>query len=149
MKTLTITLATALLTSTASASCFVMGDSIAYGTAMSLPACQSNAKIGLNTQQALSRFAQIPAADTTVISLGVNDRNSSLPTIRNLEAIRSRVKSKRVVWILPTSYELEKRQDVAKVAAAHGDRTVNVDRLIGADHIHPTSYQAVAQQLKL
>jgi len=145
----TIATLSLLLTATAHASCFIMGDSIAYGISTQAPACQSNAKVGLNTKDALTRFSVVPAVDTTIISLGVNDRNSSLPTVHNLEAIRSRVKASKVVWILPTSYELVKRKQVAQVAAAHGDKTLNVDALIGADHIHPTNYFEIARELRL
>ncbi|WGS54437.1 hypothetical protein LFL96_25835 [Paraburkholderia sp. D15] len=149
MNKLTLITLTILLATQAHASCFIMGDSIAYGISTQAPACQANAKVGLNTRDALTRFSVIPATDTTVISLGVNDRGSSLPTARNLEAIRNRVKSANVVWILPTSYEIAKHQTVAKVAAAHGDKTLNVDSLIGADHIHPTNYTTIARELKL
>ncbi|HVI41222.1 MAG TPA: SGNH/GDSL hydrolase family protein [Anaerovoracaceae bacterium] len=145
-KMATLLLALGLATQ-AHASCFVLGDSIAQGTAANLPACQSNTKVGLNTLDALTRFSTLPATPTTVISLGINDGGTPIPTRRNLEVIRARVKSSHVVWILPS--HADKKAVVEAVATAHHDKTMDVDRLISSDGIHPTwnGYKVIASQI--
>lgn len=132
------------------ASCYVMGDSIAVGTAQQLPQCWSDTKVGLNTQQARQRFINNPITSLTVISLGVNDRGTRLPTVDNLAFIRSRVRSPIVIWILPT--DLTKREDILRVAGAYNDRTIDLNdpdlrRYVSqVDHIHPsgTGYAELA-----
>lgn len=138
----------------AAQSCYVMGDSIAFGTATQLPQCQSDAKVGLNTKDALNRFIDVPYTQATVISLGVNDRGTSLPTDTNLEIIRARVHSPTVVWILPT--DAGKKAVIERVAHAHNDLTIDLNspdiikHVSTVDHIHPdmTGYHLVATKAK-
>lgn len=125
--------------------CFVMGDSIAQGIALNLPQCQSNTKVGLNTTQAIKRFENIPHADLTIISLGINDSFNG--TSINLGAIRGRISSSKVIWILPSHQD--KKDAVELVAKVRGDKTINVDRHISKDGIHPTwhGYKSIATSL--
>lgn len=135
-------------------SCYVLGDSIAVGTAQKLPWCWSDAKVGLNSKQALTRFTRIPPVDLTVISLGINDRGSRLPTVQNLAMIRSRIASPRVIWILPA--DAGKSAEIQMVAAHFQDRTIDLNSpgffryLSRADHIHPngTGYALVAYRTR-
>lgn len=135
------------------APCFVMGDSVAQGIAAQLPQCSSNTKVGLNTVQALTRFNQIPAAQTVIVSLGINDRDYP-GTRTNLEAIRARIYANKVIWILPSgklSFGTQKKKDALYVAVKHGDEMRNIDLTISADGIHPTErgYRAIANQLDI
>lgn len=123
-------------------SCYVMGDSLAVGTAQKLPWCWSNAKVGLNTKRALTRFTKIPPADVTVISLGINDRGTRLPTVRNLTQIRQRVHSPRVIWVLPA--DVGKGAEIRQVAIRFNDRVIDLGSsrfrryLSHVDHLHPS-----------
>lgn len=135
-------------------SCYVLGDSIAVGTAQKLPWCLSDAKVGLNTRQAVTRFAQVPRADVTIISLGINDRGTHLPTVKNLAQIRSKITSQRVIWILPA--DANKSADILQVARYYRDQTIDLNSpsfaryLSGADHLHPSGkgYALVANQTR-
>jgi len=135
-------------------SCYVLGDSIAVGTAQQLPWCWSNTHIGLNTQQALRRFTQVPRADVTVISLGINDRGTRLPTEQNLAILRARLHSPRVIWILPP--DAAKSAQILVVAGTYHDRVIDLNAprferyLSHVDHIHPngTGYALVAHQAR-
>ncbi|WP_139352308.1 SGNH/GDSL hydrolase family protein [Burkholderia cenocepacia] len=133
------------------APCFVMGDSVAQGIAAQLPQCSSNTKVGLNTVQALTRFKQIPPAQTVIVSLGINDRDYP-GTRANLEAIRARIHAQNVIWILPPailSFGIQKKKDALYVAMRNRDYMKNIDQTISADGIHPTNtgYKAIARQL--
>jgi lysophospholipase L1-like esterase len=135
-------------------SCYVMGDSIAVGTAQKLPWCGSNAKVGLNTKQALTRYPQLPAVDVMVISLGINDRGSRLPTVQNLVQLRKRMVSPRVIWILPN--DATKVAQIEQVANAFHDMWIDMnspgfDRYLShVDHLHPngTGYAMVAHRAR-
>jgi hypothetical protein len=122
-------------------SCLVIGDSIALGTAQKLTQCWSSAKVGLNTEQALMRFETVPYMDVTVVSLGVNDKGTDLPTERNLYIIRSRIHSPVVVWILPT--DVIKRESIEKIAYYFHDPMIDLNapefsnHISQKDHIHP------------
>lgn len=135
-------------------SCYVIGDSLAVGTAQKLSGCGSNTKVGLNTKQALIRYPQLPATDVTIISLGINDRGSRLPTVRNLEELRQRIPSARVIWILPA--DATKSAEIHEVALAFHDQWINLNSpsfgryLSRVDHLHPsgTGYALVAEQAR-
>lgn len=128
-------------------SCFVLGDSIAQGIASHLPQCRSDTKVGLNTKDALSRFSQVPAVTTAVISLGIND--GAISTRSNLAAIRNRLSAPNVIWILPS--HTDKKLIVQALARAHGDTAINVDKFISADGIHPTGkgYKLIASNINI
>ncbi len=123
-------------------SCSVIGDSIAYGTAKHLSKCWVNAKIGLNTRQAIKRFLYVPYADVTVISLGINDKGKNIQTEKNLISLRKTLHSSLVVWILPP--DLEKNYIVKKMAWQFKDAYIDLNApffkkyISQVDHIHPT-----------
>jgi hypothetical protein len=133
-------------------SCYVMGDSIALGTARQLPQCWSDAKVGLNSQQALTRFVNNPFTDLTVISMGVNDKGTDIPTRDNLIVLRERVRSPIVIWILPT--DPGKKYTIEQVAYGFHDRTIDLNEpdlyqwISPLDHLHPTltGYALVAMR---
>lgn len=152
MKKLIIASSLALATSFAHAgqqSCYIMGDSIANGIA-TFATCPSSTQIGINTKAAKAKFVSIPAADLVVISLGVNDRGTYRQevTTANLAQIRSRVHAKHVVWILPHPAMYQKL--VQDTASHYGDATLNVDKYVSSDGIHPTypaGYQSIAKTI--
>lgn len=132
------------------ASCYIMGDSLAVGIAQQLPQCWSNTKVGLNTKQAVQRFIQNPRTYLAIISLGVNDNGTRLPTLQNLTFIRRNVQSNKVIWILPN--KASRRNDILLVASLFQDQVIdmtkpNLQKYVSSkDHIHPsgTGYAVMA-----
>ena len=82
--------------------CLIIGDSIAVGTKMFAPKeCVSYSKGGWNTWQWNRKWGLTPLqAKIVVISLGTND-HSGVNTFKELSKIRYRIKSMKVVWIMP------------------------------------------------
>jgi lysophospholipase L1-like esterase len=119
------------------ASCVIIGDSIAVGTASQAPACRVNAEVGISSRSyARERVDQVNA-DTVVISLGANDHPSNLGAPEAMEIVRSRISARRVVWLLPSCGA---RAAAIEVARRHGDATIDAAPFAGADGIHPTAY---------
>lgn len=140
----------------ASASCYIMGDSIAQGVAQHIKNCSSATKVGLNTDSALrfwGRQADLKKElkkDFIVVSLGVNDGNSenSIKTLENLVGIRSQMQASRIVWILPPKHE--KSQVVQRIANHYNDYVLDIRSVLGKDGIHPTGrgYLDIANKIK-
>lgn len=128
-----------LLSSTPTlASCLVAGDSIAVGLGSAL-GCTTQAKVGIPSGAVIGRVR--PGYTLTVISAGSNDpANPRLAT--NLRAARARA-SGRVVWVVPANGAA---RAVRAVAAEHGD--IAIGFAAGRDHIHPTSYGALARAVR-
>ncbi len=131
--------------------CLLIGDSIAVGVAQQRPECAVIAKVGISTRDWNRRYLQVlPQAQTTVISLGVND-GPQAPTAAELRELRMRITG-RVVWILPST----EKQPAARWAALwyaryYGDQVVELpaDRM-APDGIHPTGtgYRILAGQTR-
>jgi hypothetical protein len=122
--------------------CAIIGDSIALGTATEFRGCYVSAKVGIPSAAVIGRA---PAADTqwTAISAGSNDPQNPRLAV-NLRAVRARVHSGRVVWILPQNARAA--AIVRAVAAEHGDGVVSFTS--GRDHVHPRSYAALAASVR-
>jgi lysophospholipase L1-like esterase len=120
-----------------------MGDSIALGVGAQLPACQTVAKVGIGSPSFAAAHTVQVSGDLVVISLGSNDGRSD--TSASLEVVRSRITAYRVVWILPA---VGARDAVRRVAALHGDRTLDVLPLVGRDGVHPggSGYRDLARR---
>ena len=117
-------------------SCAIVGDSIALGISMQIPACRHNAKVGIASDAVIARVDA--SVEVTVVSAGSNDPSN--PRLRdNLKRIRKR--AKRVIWVLPVNAKA--RAAVTAVAAAHGDPVVSFAP--AGDHVHPQSYAALAR----
>jgi hypothetical protein len=120
-----------------SASCALVGDSIAVEAARYMPACKLNAKIGIPSGAVIARVD--PSAEINVVSAGSNDPDE--PDLRaNLERIRAR--AKRMIWILPAIPSA--RAAVREVAARHGDAVV---AFVPRDGVHPASAATLAQAI--
>lgn len=117
-------------------SCAIVGDSIALGISMQMPACRHSAKVGIPSDAVIARVDA--SVEITIVSAGSNDPLN--PKLRdNLKRIRNR--AKRVIWVLPINAQA--RAAVTAVAAAHGDRVVSFAP--AGDHVHPQSYAALAK----
>lgn len=131
--------ALALMTAQTTASCLIVGDSIAVGTGEQLPGCVTDAKVGIPSAAIVLRVR--PGFDWTIISSGSNDPDN--PALQaHLEAARARATG-GVMWILPR--KLRAADLVRQVAARHGDPVVAFGP--ARDRIHPASYVLLARSV--
>jgi lysophospholipase L1-like esterase len=86
-------------------------------------------------------------ADTVVISLGSND-GSGIDTMQALIEIRNRVKSKKVMWILPANSK-PIQNIVRDVATQYNDLVIEIKSL-SPDRVHPTmsGYKELAKEIR-
>jgi lysophospholipase L1-like esterase len=116
--------------------CLIVGDSIAVGTAHFRPECAVMAKSGINSQDWNERhFHDQLQSDTVIISLGSNDLKT-LNTFKEIILLRSRIKARRVFWILPAN-KPQKVELIRMVAAEYKDTIVPIPK-VSKDHVHPT-----------
>lgn len=121
-----------------SASCAIVGDSIAVGAGQYLRSCKLNAKIGIPSRAVIDRVD--PSADINVVSAGSNDPDN--PALReNLERIRQR--ANHTIWILPVVPRA--REIVRAVATQHGDPIVSFAP--SGDQVHPKSENELARAI--
>jgi hypothetical protein len=111
----------------------VVGDSIAFGTGHAM-GVRTYARVGAGSCE-IARY-KFPAADTIVVSAGINDAPGQC--VRKLYA---RFGHARVVVILPKGIN-SARAHVAAVAAAYGYTTISY-RTVGRS-FHPRSYPELA-----
>lgn len=125
--------------------CMIIGDSIAVGTAAYREECVADyAKGGLNSWQWNKKYKDANLSSSIlIISLGTND-HKYINTRKELEAMRKRVVSNRVYWVLPmgnspkSGVSLEEiQQIVAEIAEKHNDTVIATKRL-QKDGIHPS-----------
>jgi hypothetical protein len=128
----------------ASATCAVIGDSIAQGLRPSFRECGFAVQIGIGTAAITSR---VPGnADVIVVSAGSNDYLTP-GLLARLQALRSRAGSARVIWIRPIPQVAAAAVDT--VAQANGDAVVPfvmspADRL----RVHPQSSGTLAAEIR-
>lgn len=128
--------------------CLILGDSIAVGIQHYRRECDKVARVGINSQTFVRRYATYNlSAETVVISLGTND-SPDMNTYDALTKLRARVRAKRVYWILPVKFS-EARDHVEMVAAEHGDTVVRIP-YVSKDGIHPSmaGYQRLGEIVK-
>lgn len=123
--------------------CLILGDSIAVGVGSVTPRCETIAKVGINSKNFVVSHKYIPAAKTTVISLGSNDGNSDFS--KYLNALRNKVSGK-VIWILSNN-NAKARKVASDIARQHGDSVVYLSQFKSADGVHPKSYSSVADKV--
>jgi len=130
--------------------CIVIGDSLAVGVGQFRPDCRTIAQIGINSSRYIA--TKLPhggiSADTTVISLGVND-GVNIHTLDNLRTIRATVKSRMVYWLLPGPRETI-RQMIKTVADEHHDQIIDTGLLSSPGQLHPNGrgYQTIALETR-
>jgi hypothetical protein len=123
--------------------CLILGDSIAVGVGSVSPKCETIAKVGINSKNFVVSRKYIPAAKTTVISLGSNDGNADFS--KYIKALRKKVSGK-VVWILSNN-NAKSRNIVLNIARQNGDSVVYLSQFKSADGVHPKSYSSVAKKV--
>lgn len=130
--------------------CTVVGDSIALGFKNKLPECIYHAKNGINSWQWNNSYSdKLISSETVIISLGTND-HKNVKTKQELELIRNRVKSKHVVWILPSEKVEETTRNIIVLIAKANRDTVLPIQYLQADKIHPSTrgYADLVEKLK-
>jgi hypothetical protein len=130
--------------SPASATCVVIGDSIAEGLRPFFRECRFAVQTGVGSAAIASRMQG--NADVIVVSAGSNDYLTP-GLLTRLQALRSRTGSARVVWIRPIPQAAATAVDT--VAQAHGDAVVPfavspTDPL----HVHPLSSSTLAAEIR-
>ena len=128
--------------------CAAIGDSIAVGVGQARPDCIVTAQVGISSDRYITSLLPLAetGADTTIISLGVND-GTSIDTLDNLRQVRRQVRSRTVFWLLPGIKE-QVREYIATVAQENGDRLIDTRPEAGRDHLHPNGagYLQIASQ---
>lgn len=125
--------------------CLILGDSIAVGVHQHKPACVAYARGGWNTRQWNQDYLKNDlTAETVIISLGSND-HKYVHTEAELLKMRSKVKGKRVFWVLPAGNLKASEVNinyiqltVKEIAAKYGDIVLPITRL-QRDGIHPSA----------
>ncbi len=130
--------------------CIVIGDSIAVGTAGALASeglrCEVHARVGASSGEMLRTFNNSAPRERAVIALGSNDvGNPNL--LRNLVALRQRVRAARVAWVTP--YAPAAARISAAIARSFGDEIVHLTAIDSRDGIHPINYRLIARSLSL
>lgn len=131
------------------ASCLILGDSHADGTAAAVRAALGNrctvvARAGIGSAAILDRT---PAGSygSAVISAGANDAGN--PHLAdNLNAIRGKLQVGKVVWLLP--YDRRATAAIESVAKRWGDLVIDLAwARARRDGIHCQSYSWVARSI--
>jgi lysophospholipase L1-like esterase len=116
--------------------CLIVGDSIAVGTAHFRPECTVMAQSGINSRDWNEKhYHDQLKSDTVIISLGSNDLKT-LNTFREIILLRSRIKARRVFWILPAN-KPQKVELIRMVAEEYKDTLVPIPN-VSKDQVHPT-----------
>jgi hypothetical protein len=128
----------------ASATCAVIGDSIAEGLRPFFRECRFAVQTGIGAAAIAARIQG--NADVIVVSAGSNDYLTP-GLLARLQALRSRAGSARVVWIRPIPQAAATAVEI--VAQAHGDAVVPfavspTDPL----HVHPLSSGTLAAEIR-
>lgn len=123
--------------------CVAVGDSIAVGVGQAAH-CMINAKVGASSSYIASHTYSSDKR-VAVISAGSNDPDNP-KLMNNLHAIRAKITARRVVWILP--YNRKAAEVVKAVAVQHGDAYIDLSGFKTRDRVHPSSYSAVAKNIK-
>lgn len=119
--------------------CYILGDSIAVGSAQAVRECRVDAKIGISSTAIIGRAHD---AALVVISAGSNDpKNPRLK--QNLETIRAKA-SGRVLWVVPINGTAA--ETVKAVAARRGDGLIFFAP--AKDNVHPHYYGPIAAQIR-
>jgi hypothetical protein len=139
-----LALPTVLIASHASATCALIGDSIAAELRGFFRECHVDVKIGIGTTAITSRVPD--RADVIVVSAGSNDYLTP-GLLARLQTLRSRARSARVVWIRPVPQAAAVAVDT--VAQAHGDAVVSFEvSHTDREGLHPRSGKALAAEIR-
>jgi lysophospholipase L1-like esterase len=98
--------------------------------------CAAYTQVGINSSKFLKKYSvQRLSAEVVVISLGTND-SDDMNTYENLKKLRKKIKAKRVYWILPAQFSMQ-RDHVEMTAAENDDVMIRIP-YVSRDGIHPS-----------
>lgn len=128
--------------------CVVVGDSLAVGVgeAVNRQVTGTSCRIAARRGEPASRIRRTMGpvdADVAIVSAGANDAAS--PTLTyDLQAIRSSIRARQVIWLLPK----DRRAAAAAraVCLQAGDVAVDLLGYASDDGIHPRDYRLVSRQ---
>ena len=129
--------------------CLIIGDSISNGIKSVMRDCVSLTEIGISSEQWYRKNHSRPLLDMedylyTVISLGSNDSREDSGVW--MQRIRDKVRSGRVIWILPSDTVKPQQRAIVELAAAkNGDLVLSIKQWTGPDGIHPPTVRAYEQ----
>lgn len=116
--------------------CMIIGDSIAVGTQMYRKECVAYATGGLNSKQWNKKYGTADlTAGTMIISLGTNDHDG-VNSFKELLAMRQRVTSERVYWIMPPIKP--HIQEMVQIIATNFNDTIITTNRLQPDKVHPS-----------
>lgn len=129
------------------AACLILGDSLAVGLGQNRPDCQTVAVTGVTSTRYVQTLLAARAAESAVISLGVNDGDDA-DTLGNLRRVRQAVTARRVFWLLP-GIKPRVRAIIRQVAVEFDDYLVDTKFEAGPDSLHPgrDGYKFLAQHV--
>jgi hypothetical protein len=128
----------------ASATCAVIGDSIAVDLRPFFRECRFAVQIGIGTAAINARMPG--SADVIVVSAGTNDYLTP-GLLARLQALRSHAGAARVIWIKPVPQAAAAAVDT--VANAHGDAVVPfVVSRTDRERVHPQSSSRLAADIR-
>lgn len=145
---LTAALAAMMSATNASASCLVIGDSLAVGVGRQMPECRTVARSGISSQAYLARPLEQYREDFIVVSLGVNDGPHA--NEHALRVLRSRLTASRVIWLAPNRHSIH--VSVAQIAHSYGDPVLSLTKpsRLSSDRLHLTArgYRETADEIR-
>lgn len=126
--------------------CLIIGDSIAQGVSQFEKQCISYTEVGISPKKFNYKFSNKYPKNkaTTVISLGSNNPGSKETMITDLSKTRNKLKSQKIIWILPHNNRL--KGIVREVAEHFGDEYIEFE--VSSDNIHPKSYKKLDNNLR-
>lgn len=127
--------------------CLILGDSLAVGIGQHRPDCRTVAVTGITSGRYVQTLLTARAAESAVISLGVNDPEDA-DTLTNLRRVRQAVTAKRVFWLLP-GIKPRVRAIIRQVAVEFDDYLVDTKYEVGPDSLHPNGdgYRFLAEHV--
>lgn len=125
--------------------CLILGDSIAVGVSTFEKQCTAQVATGYTSANWNKKFPRQPKTEIAVISLGTNDQ--SMNTKAELLALRNRLDSRHVYWIVPP-IKPQAQEAVKAIAAEYKDDLIYIKQL-SKDGVHPTTneYKRIGQSV--
>lgn len=124
--------------------CLILGDSIAVGVSTFEKQCTAQVATGYTSAHWNKKFPRQPSTEVTIISLGTNDQGMN--TKAELRALRDRLTTRHVYWIVPP-IKPQAQEAVKAISAEYKDELIFIKQL-SKDGVHPTmaEYKRIGQE---
>jgi hypothetical protein len=126
--------------------CLIIGDSIAQGIVDYNKKCYSYTKVGISPDNFLKKYGDKISMNNkiTIVSIGSNNPKNEYILNQNLNKIRNKINSKKILWILPKNHKIKKT--ILNFAIKNNDKYVEFQ--VGKDNVHPKSYKTLNDDIK-